>query len=306
MKLKVFLLISMVLIISACEAQQGGTSKNDAALFEFIPNMPPTDKLYEEQNFRVGLNLINFEEKEKQVLICAYDSLRNFAGGIPEKVCDSLRLKPAYKLQDEIVGTEERVYFPNEKDFYYYQNVEGDLGAIIYAELSYQHQTIANSQMCIKRDINVEPQGIKCDLSSSENIINNDAPVKVSNLQKDIIPLGDNEVNIRLEFDIANVGSGRIVDKQDLYSDLKKDAVVDIEVVLLRERTPVIFECMGLSNGRLLFNDKENRKTLICESNIYVRDEFNTEQVMITLDYGYSIEKFTNSIKILDKDVVGQ
>jgi len=300
MKYKIpFILCVMLLVSATCETQPGGSSVNDAVIIEFLPNMPPTDKLFEEQNFRVGLNIINFEENEKDVEVCVYDSVGDFARGISEKECINLRLKPSYQLQNEIKGSEERVYFPAKDSYYFYDNIEGDFNSIIYSEVTYKHQTIATSSMCVKRDIDVIPQGIKCDLSSSEEVKNNNAPVKISNLKKNVIPAGDNKINLRLEFDVTNVGKGTVIDKNMIGLKRQEDSIIDIGVIL-RRKSPIALECTGLYNKRLLF--RENQKTLICETTIDMKDEFSTEEVKFVLDYGYNMEIFTNSIDIIDKE----
>ncbi len=302
MKFKVIFLLSIFLIIAA-SCQQTGTSsgKNDVVIFEFMPNLPPQDNIYEDQPFRVGLNVVNFEEDRKEVEVCVSDILGDFVSGIPRDVCSPLLLKPAYKSGDELIGWEESIYFPDKEQFYKYIDVNEGQTVNIYSDLYYKHETNSRSQICIKRDVGIEPKGITCELNAIEKVESNNAPVKVTRLEKNVIPIGNNKVNIILEMDIENIGSGEVTTKDDFHLKRDSNPLIDVDVYLKRER-PLRFTCSGLENDKLIF--RENQKTIICENSVDLKDEFSMEQIQIDLNYGYKLSKVTKTINLIDKDTL--
>lgn len=305
MKIKIILLINMLLLVSAActlGGSQGRTTQDNVVVMNFLTSQPPTE-LYESQNFRVGLNLKNYDTSKKSVFVCIYDELSDFFSGVPRDMCKTVSLGAAELSGEKILPSDKRIYFPAEDDFYTYESIKGSMSTSIFAEANYEHKTIANSQICIKKDIELVVDDARCADNYQEQIENNDAPVKITNLKKTVFNTGKNKVALSLRFDVSNVGSGVVINKNAVASREKLEPLIDIKVNL--KGITQDFKCDPVrGDGKILF--KENQKTIKCDTTFDIEDSYIMNPVEITLNYGYSIKESTSSIKIIDKDEGGK
>lgn len=275
----------------------GNASEIDVINMNFLTNQPP-QQLYEGQSFRVGLNIDNYAAEEKEIFLCIFDELGDYFNGIPANTCQTIKLERSDISGDTIIPSKKRVYLPGEEETYVYENVKGSMNTGMFAELNYQHKTTATSQICIKRDLEVDVKDEKCKETTQESVENTDGPLKISSLGKTIVPLGKNKVSVMLELTITNSGSGEVKNKKAVKTKENLDPMVGIIVNLLGKTKD--FECDQTVGGKISF--KVNQKTIKCQTTIDMEEPYIMVPVEITLDYGYSISKSTSSISILDKE----
>lgn len=300
MKKEIIFLSIILLISAACtlSGQKGSQAQNDAITMNFLTNQPPTE-LYDSQNFRVGLNIKNYAQEKKDVFVCVFDELSDYFNGIPANTCKDVKLDASELSGDNILPSDKRVYWPGEDQTYMYEKITGSMSTSIFAELTYQHKTVSTAQICVKRDIEAETSGVKCDVDSQEQVTNNDAPIKISNLEKRLVPLGKNKVSVLLNFVITNVGSGKVQNKKSLKSRDNIDPAIDIAVNLVGKTNS--FKCNPTrDDGKILL--KENQKTIKCEAPVDMEEPFSMVPLEITLDYGYDILTSVGPINLIGKE----
>ncbi|MBS3155215.1 hypothetical protein J4404_01815 [Candidatus Woesearchaeota archaeon] len=298
MKLKLLILLSMILFISAaCTIPGGGgqgKAENNVIGINFVTNLPPQE-LSEGQSFRVGLNVKNYDTSKKDVLICTWDELGDVFDGIPENSCTSVKLEAAELSGENILPTDQKVYFPDKESFYSYKKLTDNMKTAVFADVSYNHKTRGVAQICIKKDIDTETPGVTCDATSDEEISNNAGPIQISNLKKMVYPVSGGKVIIQLKFDVSNVGSGKVINKNAVKSKEDIEPLINLNVNLLGLTNS--FKCNPTKDNKIPF--KENQKTIKCESTINLEQDYIVHPVEITIDYSYNTMISTSSISLL-------
>ena len=303
---KILILLSIILFISACVNFPGlsGSGGKEGIIFDFIENMPPTTSLYEEQSFKVGLNIANYATIPVKTQVCISDTPGDAFGGIPSSVCEFVEMRKAEE-GDKIIPDEKEVYFPTKTGIYSYSNIEGDMTTNIIAEVSYPYETQASAQLCIKTDQNIKTP-IACEMSENLKLSYlYDAPIKITSLKKDIFPRSDDEIEVMLNMDIQNSGSGEVLNFKDAYIPLtaNKDVLLDYSIELVGLTSD--FKCTPLESGKILL--KQNRKTLICSATLNKRDlgqEYLTNPLKIRIKYAYKQMKSLGSISLVGREEI--
>lgn len=297
MKIKLIILISVILLVSAACTMPGGSSggKAQANVMEinFLTSQPPTE-LYEDQQFRVGLNVKNYDTKQKDVMICVYDTLSDYFSGIPADDCRPTKIEAAEISGDNILPFDERVYYPSRDEFYTYENIEKDMSSIIFADIYYKHKTKASANICLKRDLETQT-GVNCEATSKETVENSNGPVQVSNLVKTIYPMDNNKIKLILKFDVSNTGSGKVSTREAARSKENIESFVTVKIDLAGITDE--FKCAETTKGK--FELKLNQKTIKCEADINIEQEYIVNPVEITLDYEYTTQISSSSIKLI-------
>ncbi|MDD5650351.1 MAG: hypothetical protein PHF86_08045 [Candidatus Nanoarchaeia archaeon] len=301
MKLKLILLLSLVLLISAACTIPGGsqTVQNDVVQLNFLTSQPPTE-LYEGQTFRVGLNVKNYDTKQKDVILCVYDDKNDYFSGIPADDCRPIKIGAGELSGDNIIPFDQKVYFPSQDEFYSYNKLEKDMTATIVADVYYQHTTKSNVQICIKRDVETVTD-VSCD--GEEKITNGPGPVQISNLKKTIYPIDANKVRLMLQFDVQNVGSGKVSTKESARSKENIEPPIGLKVNLIGITDN--FKCTP-ANTKGQITLKENQKTIKCEADINIEQDYIINPVEINLDYEYTTKILTSPIKLIKNEVVSK
>jgi hypothetical protein len=302
---KVIILLSVILFISGCISMPGTkvSAGKEGIIVNFLENMPPTDSLYEEQSFRVGLEIENYATIPKKIQVCLSDTPGDYFGGIPSGVCEFVEMRQAEKTDDKIIPDIQQVYFPTHGT-YAYREVTGDMTTNIIAEINYPYETEASTQICIKTDQNIKTP-IKCEMSETVPVTYKyTAPLKISSLKKDIFPISDNEIEILLKLDLQAADSGEIINYKDAYAPIttKKDVLLEFNIDLKGITNK--FECSPTEFGKILFN--QNRKTLICSATINKREidqEYLVNPLEIKIKYGYRIVKSLGPIQLISREV---
>ncbi len=308
---RVLFLLPILLFIAACTDnlpsnipyfQSSSGTISEPLIVNFLQNQPPAE-LYEDGSFRVGLKLTSYSLKELKPSVCISDPLGDYFSGIPSNACSLVQLAKAEKVSGNIIPDTQEVYFPSISGNYNYKHVTPGLTSTIIAETYFPYQTIANTQICLKKDINVETPGVPCDLSSNEKVIQDPAPIIISDIKKDVIPKGDGKITLYLSFTIQNSGSGKVLDPLKV-SPFDKDTTdgpyIDLNIKV--KGTTTSFNCPPNKNKRILL--KENQKAIKCEGFMNINQEYVIVPVEITLNYGYKTITSTGSIRLIGKEEV--
>ncbi|MDD5133075.1 MAG: hypothetical protein PHD81_02905 [Candidatus Nanoarchaeia archaeon] len=297
MKYNILAIILSVFFISACVGGGGISSNGEGIDFQFMTNQPPTDELNENQQFRVGINTINYGLENTEVNLCISDSLSSWVEGVTES-CKIINMDKAEISGNQIVPFQKKVYFPFEDTTYRYINIEPNMDTTIVAEAYYKFITIANGQICIKRDIEAETP-VECEVSSQEQLTSNSAPVKITSLEKKTYPIGNNKVQLTLKFTVSNSGAGDVIDVNTINSREAKEPKISVRVSLKGITTN--FVCNPVrADGRFAFNEKQ--KTITCEAPIEITQSFIENPLEISVEYGYKLKKTIGPIKLIPKD----
>ena len=302
MRYKFIFLLVPILFIAAC-LQTGQQQAGEGITFDFLKNQPPIDNIYENQNFRVGLELKNYGPRDTRAYICVYDTVSDFFSGIPSNVCEQLTLTKAEKSGENIFPEVKQVYFPSSSQTYFYKSVTKGMTTNIITEVSYQYQTKATSQICIKKDASIETPNVPCDISSQEDLKQDPAPITVTNLRKDVFPLSNNQVQLLLTLDLQKQADGDVIDKKLLGASSFKQEDVETQLIDIGVNLRGItskFECNPNRGGRIVF--KENQKPIKCEATINLKEDYIVNPVEITLDYGFKTLKSAGLIPLISKE----
>ncbi|MEW6063272.1 MAG: hypothetical protein AB1571_02800 [Nanoarchaeota archaeon] len=306
--LKLVILIVPLLFIAQCAnlGFRGTTASGQGLAVKFLDNQPPRDVLYEGQNFRVGLEIKNSGLDPVKALVCIYDTPADYFGGIPSNVCEQVNINKAEKSGNNIFPEVQNIFFPSESQSYFYRQITKGMSTNILADVYYQYTTRASAQICLKKDTTVKTPGVNCQMSSSETIAQDPAPLTISNLKKDIIPQGNNQILLLLTFNMQAY-AGEIFDKEKIGIGAIKDEdkLVDVSVDLKGIPLAKSFECHPNKGGRILF--KENQKVIKCQALITLDQDYIVNPVEIKASYGHKIATSTGQIPLVgEKEFIGE
>jgi len=306
--LKLVILIAPLLFIAQCAnlGFRGATSSGQGVVAKFLENQPPRDVLYEGQNFRVGLELTNYGLDPVNALVCVYDTPSDYFGGISSNVCEQIDIKKAEKSENKIIPEIQNTFFPSESQSYFYRQITKGMSTNILADVYYPYTTRASAQICLKKDTTIKTPGVNCQMSSSETLVQDPAPLTVSNLKKDVIPQGNNQILLLLTFNMQAF-AGEIFDKDKIGIGTIKDEDKLVDVFVDLKGMPLIkkFECNPNKGGRIIF--KENQKVIKCQALLNLDQDYIVNPVEIKVSYGHKISVSTGQIPLVgEKEFIGE
>ncbi len=262
----------------------------------FLVEMPPLDKIYEGQEFQVGVKVTNHGLSDASGEICVSDGLSSYYGGIPSKqnTCIGFNIDSAERSTtgQKIIPSVEKFFFPGDRSYYIYTGLISDTTTGIESEIRYDYQTTFDSQVCIskKEDDPCNSAAIKIDDSVRS------APITITKINKDVLPTppGLDEVKFILEIYVSNSGGGKIYDE---WFD-SKDQFFDMDITL---ESAGSINCNPKKEGKFFLEDN-GRVIITCEiissfDGDYINDPFG-----IVLSYPYKISQETKKITIKHKE----
>ncbi len=293
--IKVLPFIVLFLVIGACPqgpgfGPGGGKSITNVIEINFLPSRPPSS-IYENSQFYIALEAKNFHDKQKDVYVCVFDDFTDYFGGVPSASCKVANLPPAQHFKEEIIPSTEKLYFPDQSGRYYYKNLEKDEDVKVTLRARYEHTTKATTTICLARDYD-----LGCEMVKTITPENFDGPVKVMSIKKEIIPLGDNQITLRLEIDIKNAGNGKVISSSDVSSLEVSEPFIDVSVNL--QGITNKFNCEPKYQGKIKMIN--NAITLKCSTDIKLDQDYLENPLIVNVRYGYEIEKVIN-VKVLNK-----
>ncbi len=289
--------VLVFLFISACPTgpmsgpSEKGQTITNVVEFSVLPERPPRN-IYENTPFDIGLIVKNYDLEDKNIMICVNDEYTDYFGGIPYGSCKNVLLEKAQQFKERIIPSEKEVFMPGEGGKYAYKNIRKDEDTKFTITLRYPYTSVAFGSLCLATDY-----GQGCNIE--ENVqLETKGPVKITSLKKTIIPYGGNSIQLRLEMDIQNSGTGKVIEEKDVFSDQESEPLIGIHIKLPGIRSD--FQCSPLYNGKIkLFKDSI---TLTCVSDLELPQKMLTNPIEIKLTYGYQIEKVIN-VKILKSSI---
>jgi len=291
-------LISFLLVISGCAnlpsipnipsfgLKEKEIVQSNALTIRFLEGEPPTDEIFAGQNFRVSLELVNNAPQEISGTIELSDTPSDAFGSLSGKEQSSFSLLPAEEINERLVPTKEVIKFG---PYLYYTDLyfEG-MTTTFLTEIKSEHRESITAQLCIKSG---ETEGIRC--QNKETITNfgakaNFAPVKVTKVEKTLIPDEQGTATLNLKVYLKNSGKGSIDNEEELLTNLN----INLQGSSLA--------CSGLNKVSL----KLKERTITCTAEVSVSEElFRQEILEISYSYPYKIVESLGPIKVTKFEV---
>jgi len=140
MKILSFIVLSILVLIMfnlGCQQQQ----EERGLKIQFIEGagyISNGKTLFEKEPFKIGLKISNYDENEKQGMICIYDDQNDYYGGIG-KDCKEFYVGKSMKNKETIPAT-INIIFP-EQAYYSYINLPFDINPEIFLDIIYNQDT---------------------------------------------------------------------------------------------------------------------------------------------------------------------
>lgn len=130
----IFLILILIIFILGCQPAQEA-EKFDINLIKGTGFAYEGKTLLEGENFRIGLELINYYKDEKTGVICVYDNQHSYYGGI-ERECGNFYVSGYQQYEKEKKPGISKIYFPRD-GYFSYINLPVDINPEIYIEITY-------------------------------------------------------------------------------------------------------------------------------------------------------------------------
>ncbi|MEM2707498.1 MAG: hypothetical protein QXQ30_00220 [Candidatus Pacearchaeota archaeon] len=139
---KIILSLILLIFIFGCQPKSTQEEKFEINLIKGAGFIYEGKKILEGENFRIGLDLINYYNNEKIGTVCVYDNQNIYYGGI-ERDCSNFYVSAAQVYNNEKKPGISKLYFPKE-GYYSYKNlpqINISIQPEIYIEIQYIQQT---------------------------------------------------------------------------------------------------------------------------------------------------------------------
>ncbi len=215
------ILLAIVLIISGCTqlsnlpgASLPGLSQKNKVISEskgltikFIDNQPPLDEIIAGQNFKISLDLTNNDPESITGTIKVSDTPSDDFSSLQGKEEMSFSLPAAELIETRIIPSTERITFGSYS--YDETKVFKGMNTNFITEIITIHKTTVSSQFCIKSSSSGEINCPNKETISSFNPLTNLGPVKVSKIEKIMVP-EEGFASLTLKIFLRNSGRGKI------------------------------------------------------------------------------------------------
>ena len=261
-------------------------TQSNALSIKFLEGQPPSDEILAGQNFRVSLELTNNAPQEISGVIELSDTPSDAFSSLSGKEQGSFSLLPAEEVGERLVPTKEIINFG---PYVYYPDIYfKGMTTTFITEVKTEHKESITAQLCVKSG---ETEGVKC--SNKETITNfgtsaNLAPIKVTKVEKTLIPDEQGTATLNLKIHLSNSGKGEIDNEDQVLNNLN---------INLQGSSLV---CPSTSKVSL----KLKEKTITCTAQVSVAEElFRQEILEISYSYPYKIIETLGPIKVTKFEV---
>lgn len=305
MKLKILLIIVILIFVSswtACDrlnefrAGIGSGGKESVAVnrgidavFRYSENQPP-DEIRIGKDFKIGVNVINYGDKDVDVGVELRDNLDKEYGEVEDS--GSLFLNGMFVENEELVKTrnEGRVSFG---PFKYNGEILKNEYAWFDAKLSVdKYEVEGAAELCVKKD-GVLFGCTKPSSLTNFGFSNSRAPVSISKIEVFESQQEDTDkVDVKLKLFFKKYG-GSIKEMNE-----EVERINDFSIGLIEGQS---FKCGSYYSGEeeLVLN-KKGEYVMLCETSIELReDEAKVYRLEFSFDYPYEISKQSRKIKII-------
>ena len=297
-QLIIFLLISLVIVtgIEGCEGLGFGKTSSggydrEGLRMKFIDGITPQagDELTDFSQFQVGVALRNSMLNDVDGELCVYDSLSDRYGGIPSNECRSISLVAAENIDGKMIpAAEESFIFSG----YSYTNLQKDISqtTTISAILKYNVESVADTQLCLKRDAKVKASCVDNEVITKLNV--NPSPVVVSKIEKNVLYGGGGNVGVNLNIYLKKIDDGGVISKDALFNtDEESKNEIDYAVGFVGGQR---FDCNPA--GKIIFEGSE--KIIRCRATVNIQQDYINDPFAVVLRYGFRKVITTGAINV--------
>lgn len=299
-KILLILLATMLLVLSACEGDPSGPATDSGFVggtkgleIKFLDGSPP-DFVNDggQDPFYVTVTLKNQGEHDVEPED-AVVKLKGFSAtdfGITNE--DLITNPPEtlsgkYKIGEDTIIDSPLVYvdFPQLN---YQDTLIGGHYFPFTAEICYNYQTIATSDLCIKENYNTQDPSDLCVVTGPRRVSNSGAPIQITNVRQ----APERQDRTIITFSVKNLGGGEVF-RPDFGCDFQIPTAkerVFISVSGLTQGPQDLVECRGLregdsSSGYILLSGAETQE-VSCSIRLEDRSP-RVQPFQITAAYDY-------------------
>ena len=290
------LLVLVILIISGCASlptpdnlpSLPGLKPKEKVIIEskgltikFLENQPPLDEIIAGQNFKISIELTNNDPEPVSGTIKLSDTPSDEFSSLQGKEEISFSLPSAELLENKVVSSSERITFGP----YTYDESKAFKGmkTNFITEIITNHNALVTTQVCIKSSALQEARCPNKETISSFDKRTNLGPIKVSKIEKTIIP-DEGFVTLNLKIFIKNNGRGNIDNEEQILNSFNIN--LQGESYLTCSKTNKI-------------SLKEGENIITCTSDLSISDElFRQEVLEISYAFPYKIIETLGPIKV--------
>jgi hypothetical protein len=281
-------ILVLVLFISGCGQRPPQEIRIGGLDISFLKDRPPRDVIYENQDFSIGVQIVNNVPTEVLAEVCVSDTPADSYGGVQGEICDNLVVPGATEYGGEIEPYEmEPIYFDPEP---YINLGRGVDSTNILATVTYSLETTSDIDICLAKDFNFQEGDFRCEsesVFSGKDIRSAKAPLIVDRVESRIVPEGDNN-RVILDIYFKKSPIGRIIDRKS------NKQLFDVDVYF--GATSAEFKCNPLVNGKVEMSGPSRKITCYALANLEEVPYVDT--LHIDLSYSYRVSISTGSIKL--------
>ncbi len=308
-KIILFLLLLGLIFILGCQGQDSGgdggfpgfgggkksTSyfggKADGLEIKFL-NLQPPEILREEQDFTIGLELVNNGQCDVNGQLCVRDALSDVFGGVQDS-CQDINLKAIEDVNGQIIKDSRNLYFRTNS----YHDIGRELNTQILAKAVYHCDFVSGPQLCVKPVIEENENLCKSMESiSGKELKARSAPITISKVDKEIVP-ESNGVRLIATITLNKMSKGQASFGTDSgNADFNKGSPIFIGVEYQGFGE---MRCNGLEGNILYWKSKDTNKIVQCELELEQIDLIENP-LNIKLAYDYEVTE-TKQVTIKQK-----
>lgn len=254
----------------------------------------PYKELEVNEPFNFKIQLKNFNKRDIHGKICIIDTLPEHYNGPHD--CMDVFLEPAQETpQQDIIPSETNIYFPSKEGSYSYIDAPADTVSISL-KFDYETQTIATTQLCLKRqDITELPKGVTCPKVETLAIRQEPAPLKITSIEKELGSAGD-RLKLKLRIKLKKTEEGIILNSKDLENYNPEQLFPLILEARLQEMP---LKCAPPINPL----DMENKEIeVLCTGEINLQQGHIVTQLNLNIPYGFKKTIPLGEIKLIKQE----
>ncbi len=297
MQKRILLLILVVFIVGCMhENLLGGGGKQSAGKGIKMELTSFPRSLAANEPFSVSIRLTNYVKDVVQGNLCIFDSPSDRFGGVPQRECSTVNLQPLELTQDgKELPDQQEFNFP-EAGTYSYHNLDPEIthGSVITAILRYVTQTKASAPLCIKNPAVRESSiPIPCPDEESLSVKQPDTPIKVTSVKKSVSRISNTEVKLKIEMDVKQIDEGEIFSEEEVQDiGISKEKGIEFSA----DYGGIPLACSPVVQGKVDLREKE--RVIKCNAIINVGQDFMSNNLVMTLRYGFQQSVSTAEIKL--------
>lgn len=261
----------------------------------------PKSELTQNEPFQFRMKVTNYNNQPVAGKLCLSALYIVPSDPLPSNDCKEVNLVAAEKGSDnKVIESTEEYYFPSDSATYQYNHIRNDVpqSAGFQANFRSEVSQKVSAPLCIKLASSKQ----NCAESESLRLTQTELPIKISSIQKETSPVGNNQISLKLIITLDQNQEGQIISKESVMAD---KIVFKPTVSMKPEFTGtsnVVFNCPGLEDWK--FDMKANEKVIKCFATLGLNQEMIQENLVLNLDYGFSQNIMLPTVQLLPANQV--